>query len=177
MSKNGFSKLEMLVVIVVGLVVVLGGILLSMKLSINANVKTFKEDADAIAGSAKNAYVTFVKEEKNDYILNGEYNSMCITIKGLIKNGLLVDDYEKYEGFVVVEFKDNKYITSLWINDKKLMVEGFEVNKIKDLSYKKGVNEYISSAKMSASSAYNSASKENGGTGTNYSGTCINEKV
>ena len=177
MNEKGFSLLETLIVIVVGLTIIIGGILLATHLSRNAKVKTFKEDSLMIISSAKNEFKTLEKTNNTEFILNAEYQSMCITISGLIKNGLLIDNYEKYEGYVVIEKKDDNYITSIWLTDNKLMINGYEESKINDLSYNKGVDKFDSSVSFNTKTNYNSSDNSHGGTGNKYSGTCINEKV
>ncbi len=177
MNNKGFSKLEMIIVIVVCLVVIIGGLLLAINLTNSAKADKLKDIADIIVGDGKNAYVTLEKTDKTEYILNNDYSSTCFTIKGLIKNNILSSDYDKYEGYVVIEKKDKEYITSIWLTNKEYMINGYEAKKIKDLSYKKGIEDYDNSVDFNKINGYKSASSENGGTGLDYHGSCIDDKL
>ena len=181
-DRNGFSTLEILVIIVLVSVALVGGLAIVSVTTKKANVEEFKDEATPIVNAAKNAYLSFVIEKKDQYIAtsnDGTTKAMCITINGLRENGFYSQDND-YDGYVVVEQIDSKnFKFSLWFTDKKFVIDGYESTKIKDLSNKDGITEYKDEKFVDkVKNSFKGTTEEKGGTGNKiYEKACVNEKI
>ena len=187
-EKLSFNKIEILIIVVLVAFIVVSGITVVSVSTRNRRVANFKEDADYILSAAKNAYNTFKITDKVEYIATGSDGTtkgLCITVKGLQENEFLPDKFKEYEGYVVVEEGPNNHFNyTLWVTNKKYVIDGYDSTKIKDLSIKKGIEKYNNdefSSKVKTS--FTGTTKDKGGTGADkdnlkrYEATCINEKI
>ena len=187
-EKLSFNKIEILIMVVlVALIVVTAALVVSLTTR-NRNVTNFKTDTDYIISAAKNAYNSFKITEKTANIVTGSDAStkgMCITIKGLLENEFLTDKYKNFEGYVVIEEAEgNRFNYSVWLTNKKYVINGYDSKKIKDLTIKKGIEKYNDDEFTSkVRTSFTGTTKEKGGTGVDeknikrYETKCINEKV
>ena len=188
-DKLTFSKIEILFMIVMVALVVIAGITVFSLTTRNQNIKTFKEDASSLISAAKNSYAAFVLSEQTDYIItstDGSTKGMCITIKGLEENGFLVKEYENWEGYIVIEETANKnYYYTIWATNQKYVIDGYDSNKILDLTIDDGITSYNNDSFTSkVKTSFTGTSGEKGGSGSTdgstlkrYEGSCINQKV
>ena len=187
LNNKGFSKIEILFIIVIVSIVLVSGLAIVFVAKKNADVKTFKQDSDAVIKAAKNSYATMIKKENTEYIVTSEDGSskgMCITLKGLQDNEFLSKNYDdKWDGYVVIEELNDEYQYTIWITNKKYVIDGYESAKINELTIKnQGITAYNDnefSSKVKTSVTGTTSSK--GGTAVNtikrYEAKCINEKV
>lgn len=187
LNNKGFSKIEILFIIVIVSIVLVSGLAIVFVAKKNADVKTFKQDSDAVIKAAKNSYATMIKKENTEYIVTSEDGSskgMCITLKGLQDNEFLSKNYDdKWDGYVVIEELNDEYQYTIWITNKKYVIDGYESAKINELTIKnQGItayndNEFSSKVKTS----FTGTTSSKGGTAVNtikrYEAKCINEKV
>lgn len=188
-DKLTFSKIEILFMIVMVALVIIAGITVFSLTTRNQNIKTFKEDAASLISAAKNSYASFLMSEQTDYIItstDGSTKGMCITIKGLKENGFLVKEYENWEGYIVIEETSNKnYYYSIWATNKKYVINGYDSNKINELTTDNGLTSYNNdSFTNKVKTSFTGTSGEKGGTGSSdgttlkrYEASCINQKV
>lgn len=188
-EKLTFSKIEIIFMIVMVALVVVGGLTVVSITTKNQNVYNIKNETDSIISAAKNAYASFLITGKTENIVasdDGQSKGMCITLKGLYENDFLIKDYEDWDGYVVVEEGANrKYNYSIWITDKKYVINGYDSNKISDLTLKDGITKYNNDKFTSkVETSFTGTSGDKGGTGSSdgktlkrYEGKCINEKI
>lgn len=184
-----FSNIEKLFMIVIAAILTVTGIVIVSVSTKNKNINNFKKDTINIINIAKNSYASFNKQGKNEYIATGtdsKTKGMCITIKGLEKNGYLTKDYSDWDGYIVIEETENKeYYYTIWASNKKYSIEGYEQEKLKDLTLKNGLSKSTKEKfTNSVKTSFSGTSGSKGGTGSTdgsniikYNATCINEKV
>ena len=145
-EKLSFNKIEILIMVVLVLLVAISATLVVTITTRNRNVSNFKTDSEYILSAAKNAYNSFEITEKTSSTVvgsDGVTKGMCITVKGLQANGYLSDKYDNYEGYVVVEEEPGKKLHyTLWVTNKKYVINGYDSKMIKDLTIKKGIEKY-----------------------------------
>ena len=188
-EKVTFSKIEIIFMVVMVALVVVGGITVVSITTRNQNVYNIKRETESIISAAKNAYASFLIGGKNDYIVtseDGTSNGMCITIKGLYENDFLIKDYKDWDGYVVIEESNTKrYNYSVWITDKKFVINGYDSNKISELSLKDGITKYNNDKFTNkVETSFTGTGGDKGGTGSSdgktlkrYEAKCINEKI
>lgn len=150
-------------------------------------MESFIGDAEEVVDKAKNAYAVYSKTE-NKYIVtseDGTTKGMCITIDGLYENGFYSQEHD-WDGYVVIEEKNNSLFYTLWFTNKKYVIDGYESSMIKDLSIKEGtITKYNDDSFQSrVRTSFTGTSAKKGGTGgeetinnKRYEAVCINEKV
>ncbi len=186
-EKLSFNKIEILIMVVLVALIIVSATLVATLTTRNRNVANFKEDTEYIVSFAKNAYNSFKITNKTKNIVTGSDGStkgMCITVKGLQENGFLTDKHKNFEGYVVIEESaTNKYNYSVWITNKKYVINGYDSSKIKELTIKKGIEKYNNDEFTSkVRTSFTGTTTDKGGTsdGENvkrYEGACINEKI
>ncbi len=187
-EKLSFNKIEILIMIVLVALIIVSLTLVVTITTRKRNVANFKTDTDYIISAAKNAYNSFKISEKTDKIVTGSDGStlgMCITVKGLKENEFLTDTYKNYEGYVVIEETQNHAFNySIWVTNKKYVINGWESKKIQELSTKKGIERYNDDEFTSkVKTSFTGTTKDKGGTSPDkdnlkrYEAACINEKI
>jgi len=182
MTKNNtFTKIELIILVVLVSFMIVGGLILSTLLTNDKNLTNFKEDSNIIVTSAKNAYLSITKETEDKYLTtstDGLGRGMCITITGLINNGFLLEEYKDYNGYIVIEEIDSKSTYSLYLTNNKYVIPGYSTSKLSLLELNDGITEYVDEDFESlVKEKYSSAKEENGGTGKTYESSCITEKI
>ena len=187
-DKLSFNKIEILIIIVLVAFIVISGVTVVSVSTRNRRVATFKEDADYILSAAKNAYNTFKITDKTANIATGSDGTtkgMCITVKGLQENEFLPDKFKEFEGYVVVEEGPNNHFNyTLWVTNKKFVIDGYDSTKIKDLTIKNGIQKYNNDEFTSkVKTSFTGTTKDKGGTAPDkdnlkrYEAACIDEKI
>lgn len=188
-EKLTFSKIEILFMVVMVSLVIIAGTAVFTITTKNRNIANFKKDASSIISTAKNTYAAFMMSNKTKGIVksdSGEYQGMCITIKGLKENGYLVKEYKDWEGYVVIEETEDKdYHYSIWATNKKYVIDGYDSTKIDSLTIDNGITSYNDDSFTSkVKTSFTGTSGDKGGTGSSdgsnlqrYQTSCINEKV
>ena len=187
-EKLTFNKIEILIMVVLVAFIIVSATLVVTITTRNKNVSNIKSDTDYIVSAAKNAYNSFKITDKTSNIVTGSDGSttgMCITVKGLKENEFLTDKYDNYEGYIVVEESPgNKYNYSVWLTNKKYIINGYDSTKIKDLSIKKGIEKYNNDDFTSkVRTSFTGTTTDKGGISTDknnlkrYEAACINEKI
>ena len=188
-EKLTFSKIEIIFMVVMVALVVVGGLTVVSITTKNQNVYNIKRETESIIAAAKNAYASFQINGKTEFIVSTEdglSKGMCITLKGLYENDFLIKDYKGWDGYVVIEESANrKYNYSIWITDKKYVINGYDSNKITDLTLKNGITKYNNDKFTSkVETSFTGTSGDKGGTGSSdgstlrrYEAKCINEKI
>jgi hypothetical protein len=188
-EKVTFSRIEIIFMVVMVALVVVGGITVVSITTRNQNVLNIKRETDSIISAAKNAYASFLISGKTENIVaseDGTSKGMCITIKGLYENDFLIKDYKDWDGYVVIEESNTKrYNYSVWITDKKYVINGYDSNKISDLTLKNGITKYNRDKFTSkVETSFTGTGGDKGGTGSSdgrtlkrYEAKCINEKI
>ncbi len=187
-EKLSFNKIEVLIMIVLVALIIVSLTLVVTITTRNRNVSNFRNDSEYIIAAAKNAYNSFKISEKTTGIVTGSDGStlgMCITVKGLKENEFLTNDYKNYEGYVVIEeSQDHTYNYSLWLTNKKYVINGYDSKEIKNLSTKKGIEKYNDDEFTSkVRTSFTGTTKDKGGISPDkdnlkrYEAACINEKI
>ena len=188
-EKLTFSKIEIIFMVVMVALVVVGGLTVVSITTKKQDVYNIKRETDSIFSAAKNAYASFLISGKTENIVtteDGLSKGMCITIKGLYENDFLIKDYKDWDGYVVIEESNTKkYNYSIWITDKKYVIDGYDSNKIADLTIKNGITKYNNDKFTSkVETSFTGTSGDKGGTGSSdgkvlkrYEAKCINEKI
>ena len=125
LNEKGFSTIEVLFLIVITSILLALGISIVFFVTKKEEEKNFKEQANLLISAAQNAYETYKKQEKNDYIVTGDdgvTKGMCITLNGLNKNKFYSKELTDWDGYIVIEEKDNFLTYSLWLTNKKLVL-------------------------------------------------------
>ena len=103
---------------------------------------------------------------------------MCITLDGLVNNDFTTKTYDNWDGYVVVEEKNNNFFYSIWLTDKEYVIAGYEASKIDDLKLNKGITKFDQEEfAHSVRKEFASTSTDKGGTGNKYSSKCLSEKI
>lgn len=188
-EKLTFSKIEILFIIVLIALVIVAGITVFSITTQNKNISNFKKDSSYLISYAKNAYASFKMTDKTDFITvgsDGQTKGMCITINGLKENGFLTKDYNDWNGYVVIEeAPNNRYNYGIWVTNKKYVIDGYDSEKINDLSLKNGIKTYNNDTfSDKVKTSFTGTSSEKGGTGKTsessikrYEAKCIDEKI
>lgn len=179
-KKNGFSKIEMIVLIVIITTLVIVGVIIANKLLDAKKSSNLKDEADVILQAAKTSYINY---KNDDSVMtpseDGTSKGMCITLKGLEKNDYLKEELTNWDGYIVIEEDSNSNVNySLWLTNKKLVINGYDSEKLNDLSLKKGITKYDKEDfSSSVKKSFTSANKDKGGTSKKYNAPCIDSKV
>lgn len=188
-EKLTFSKIELLFMIVMVALVIITGITIFSVTTKNQNISNFKKDTIAIVSLAKNAYAALDMKNNKEYIVTGSDGTtkgMCITIKGLQDNDYTTKEYKNLEGYVVIEeATGKKFNYSVWITNKKYVIDGYDSTLIEDLTTKDGLKAYNKdSFTNKVETSFTGTSGAKGGTGSTdgsnlkrYEAKCINEKI
>ena len=187
-EKLSFNKIEILIMVVLVALIIVSLTLVVTITTRNRNVSNFKTDSEYIISAAKNAYNSFKISEKTTGIVTGSDGSttgMCITIKGLKENEFLTNDYKNYEGYVVIEESQNhSFNYSIWVTNKKYVINGYDSSKIRELSTNKGIEKYNDDEFTSkVRTSFTGTTKDKGGLSSDkdnlkrYEAECINEKI
>ena len=187
-EKLSFNKIEVLIMIVLVALIIVSLTLVVTITTKNRNISNFKNDSEYIISAAKNAYNSFKISEKTSGIVTGSDGStlgMCITVKGLKENEFLTSSYKNYEGYVVIEESQNHtYNYSLWLTNKKYVINGYDSKEIKNLSSNKGIEKYNDDEFTSkVRTSFTGTTKDKGGLSIDqdslkrYEAACINEKI
>ena len=186
-EKLSFSSIEIILMIVMVALVIVSAITVVTITTRRQKINNFKEDAVNIVSSAKNAYAAFSITKKTDYIVESEdglSKGMCITLSGLYENGYSKKDYEKEDGYVVIEESANHdFHYTLWFTDKKYVIDGYDSERIKDLEINDGITAYNKDSFSSkVRTSFTGTTSDKGGTGNEktakrYEAPCVNEKV
>ncbi len=186
-EKLEFSKIEILIMVVLVALVIIAGTTVVSITTRNRKVSNFKEDANYIVNAAKNAYNSFkITNKTNRTVLgsDGITKGTCITIRGLEDNGFLTDQYKSWDGYIVIEeASDVSFRYSAWLTNKKYVINGYDSNKIKDLSIKDGLEKFNDddlSGKVRTSFTGTTTDKgglSDSGSLKRYETACINEKI
>lgn len=181
LNKEGFSKLEILIIIVLVAVLLLLGIVLVTSSTKNKNIDTFKKDSESILTASKNIYGNLEKNQ-SEYIIasnEGISNAMCITLDGLKKNDYLENDYENWDGYIVIE-KDlnNKMYYTAWLTNGKYVIDGYTLDMIDKLNLKDETLLEGDQIDLPHKS-FEGTEKDKGGMSkkATYNQNCINEKI
>lgn len=186
-DKLSFSSIEIILMIVMVALVIVSAITVVTITTRKQNVSNFKEEAANIISASKNAYAAFSITKKTDYIVESEdglTKGMCITLTGLYENGYTKNNYEKEDGYVVIEeSKDHTYHYTLWFTNKKYVIDGYDSERIKDLELNNGITSYNNDSFSSkVRTSFTGTTSDKGGTGNEkntkrYEAVCVNEKV
>lgn len=187
-EKLTFSKIEILFMVVMVALVIISGITVFSLTTRNKNISNFKEDTEFIISIAKNAHASFFMQDKTSHLYtsaDGTTKGMCFTINGLIENDFLSKDYKDWDGYVVIEEPVlNQFKYSVWITNKKYVIDGYDSSKISELTINEGLTAYNDDKfTTKVKTSFTGTTKEKGGTGLSdknvkrYEGTCINEKI
>ncbi len=188
LNEKGFSTIEVLFLIVITSILLALGISIVFFVTKKEEEKNFKEQANLLISAAQNAYETYKKQEKNDYIVTGDdgvTKGMCITLNGLNKNKFYSKELTDWDGYIVIEEKDNFLTYSLWLTNKKLVIDGYASTQLDTISSKnKKISTYNQeSFQTHVKTSFSGTTYEKGGSGTkdgkvkNYMAACINEKI
>lgn len=177
-EKLTFSKIEILFMVVLLALLMTAGITVFTLTTQHQLEKNLKGEAIHLSNLAENVYLEENMKEKSEHIVvgsDGTTKGMCITASAL-------DPDTEYDGyFVIEENADRKKIVSVWLTNKKLVIEGYSKDKITDLTTKDGITKYNNNdftARVSTS--FTGSKKANGGlsdTPNRYETKCINEKI
>ena len=187
LNNKGFSKIEILFIIVIASIVLVAGLAVALVAKRNADVKTFKEKSNLVLKAGKSSYATMIKKENTEYIVtseDGTSKGMCITLKGLQENEFLSEKFEdNWDGYVVIEEVGEEYKYTLWLTNKKYVIDGYESEQIESLTIKnEGITAYNDNEFSSkVTTSFTGTTSKKGGTAVNsikrYEAKCINEKV
>lgn len=169
MNKKGFSTLEMLIILVIVSVVLIAGLLIAFGSKKKGEMNSFQSNAIEIITSAKQGYGNFKRDNSSYIVNNGNSNGLCITLNGLVKNELYNRDLKDFEGYVVIEEKNDNITYTLWLHNKKFIINGLDANDVINQKKEKVVKDYNKEE-------FNVNGSFSGNNGT-YSGICINDKV
>lgn len=189
LNNKGMSTLEILSIIVIASIILVAGLAIVLVTTKNEKITTFKEETNLIIKAAKNAYSTYNLQESSPYVVSstdGTTKGMCITIQGILANGYFTDKnikWDDWDGYVVIEEQGGEYKYTIWATNKEFVIEGYESQKIDELTTKNdGItaynnNEFSNKVKTS----FTGTTSDKGGTATNsvkrYEAVCINEKI
>ncbi len=187
-EKLSFNKIEILIMVVLVALIIVSATLVATITTRNRNVANFKEDTEYIVAAAKNAYNSFKITEKTKNIVTGSDGStkgMCITVKGLQENEFLTDKHKNVEGYIVIEESTgNRFNYSVWLTNKKYVINGYDSKMIPDLTIKKGIEKYNDDEFTSkVRTSFTGTTKDKGGISEDknsikrYEVACINEKI
>ncbi len=187
-DKLTFSRLEILCMIVLVAIFVTGGITIVALATRNQNATNLKQEAVSIISDAKTAYKYYSILENNEYIVtssDGESKGMCITLDGLVNNDFTTKTYDKWDGYVVIEESNNNIHYSIWLTDKKYVIDGYDSSKLNELKLDKGITKYKDEKfAYNVRKKFTGTSGDKGGTGNSngtslkeYEANCLNEKI
>lgn len=171
MNKRGFSALEMLIILVIVSVALIGGLLIAFGAKKKGEMNSFQNSAIEIISSAKQGYNNLKKAQSTYIVNNGNSQGMCITLNGLAKNELYNRDLKDLKGYVVIEEKNNNITYTLWLHNKKFIINGLDSKLVQNEKKEKIVKDYNNE---DIDANIKGSFKGNNGT---YSGTCINDKI
>ncbi len=191
-DKLTFSKMEIIFIVVLVALVIIAGITVFSFTTKKQNIANFIEDTESLIGPAKNAHAAFTmstEDKYKEYVVkseDGKTEAICFTINGLKENGFLTREYTNWDGYIVVEQTEkHDFYHTIWVTNKKYVIDGYEAKKIKDLTTDDGITSYNKEQftnKVKTSFTGTSGSK--GGSGSTdgktllkYEGKCVNEKV
>ncbi len=188
-EKLTFSNIEILFMIVMVALVIVAGITVFSVTTRNQNIKNFKDDTIYLTSLAKNSYASFKMTNNTEYIVtgsDGQTKGMCITINGLKENDFLTKEYKDWDGYIVIEESpNNQYKYSVWMTNKKYVIDGYDSERLEDLTIKNGITSYNKdSFTAKVKTSFTGTNSEKGGTGNSdgsslkrYEAKCIDEKI
>ncbi|MDE5888638.1 MAG: hypothetical protein K2H20_01315 [Bacilli bacterium] len=187
-EKLTFSKIEILFMIVMVALVIVAGITVFSVTTQKQNIKNFKDDTLYLTSLAKNSYASFKMTNNTEYIVtgsDGQTKGMCITINGLKENDFLTKEYKDWDGYIVIEEGlNNKYNYSVWVTNKKYVIDGYDSEKLQELTTKNGITSYNKESFVSkVSTSFTGTTTDKGGSGSStsnlkrYEAKCIDEKI
>ena len=187
MNNKGFSKIEILFIIVILAILTICGATVVTITTREKKQETLIENATEIVSGAKQAFANYIKQDKSDYIVvsdDGVGKGMCITLDGLHANGFTEKTYNDYDGYVVIEEINNAYYYSLWLTDKEYTIDGYESKKIPELTIEDGTITKYSDETYSSRvrTSFTGTTSTKGGSGQEsqtkrYQTKCISEKI
>ena len=181
LNNKGFSKIETLITVVLGSILLLIGIVLVSIGTTNKKIETFKKDSINLITVSQNIYGNLEKNN-SEYIIKsdeGISNGLCITLEGLKENNYVENDYKKWEGYIVIEKdENNKMYYTAWLTNGKYIIDGYSLDMIDKLNLK---DETLLEGKNITipSTSFRGTDSDKGGlsTKTTYNQKCINEKI
>ena len=188
-EKMNFTNIEVMFIIVMITLVIVLGITFFAFITQSQNITNFKKDTNNLVVIAKNSYQSFLKMGKTEYIVNSnDANSkgMCITINGLKENDFITKEYKDWDGYIVIEeVGDNKFHYSVWVENKKYVVDGYDSEMVEQLKINKGITKYNNeSFSSNVKETFTGTSGDKGGPGSldgsslkRYAHACIDEKI
>lgn len=180
-NNKGFSKLEMLIIVVLVSVLLLLGITFVFSGTTSKNIDTFKKESTTLINASKNVYNNLEKAN-SEYITTSEEaisTAVCITLDGLKANDYLENEYKDWDGYLVIEKDlDNNFNYIAWLTNGKYLIDGYELNKIEELNLKDETLLKEDRVEMPHKS-YTGTESDKGGLDklTNYNQKCIDEKI
>ena len=180
-DKLTFSRLEILCMIVLVAIFVTGGITIVSLATKNQKAINLKNEATSIIEDAKIAYNYYSHLNNTEYIVtsnDGASKGMCITLEGLVNNDFTTKTYDNWDGYVVIENKNNKMYYSIWLTNQEYVIDGYESSKLDELKINKGLTTYNNEKFASTvRKKFISPNSDKGGTGSEYATKCISEKI
>lgn len=187
-DKLTFSSIEKLFMVVMVAMVIVAGTTVFTISTRNKNVSNLKEEAEVIISAAKNAYAIISWNNDSEYVVeseDGTEKGMCITLEGLVENGYSDKDFSDWDGYVVIEEVDDNYYYTLWLTDKKYVIDGYESAMISSLKLNDGIVAYNKDEFTSkVETSFTGTSSTKGGTGNSdgtslkrFEGTCLDKKI
>lgn len=175
-----FSKIEILFMIVLVALLMAAGIIVFSMATSSQNERNLKRDATQLAALALNeySYQSMHGDSKNIVVgSDGSTKGMCITVDALDT----YDSYRNLNGYFVIEETSNRQIkVSVWVTDKKLVIEGYTSDMISNLNAKNGLLKYNNEDYTKrVESSFTGAEKSNGGlnpTPNRYEAACMTQK-
>ena len=180
-DKITFSKLEILCMIVLIVLFVTGGIFIVSIATQNQKALNLKNEANSLIEASKIAYNHYSLLNNTEYIVtsnDGESKGMCITLEGLVNNDFTTKTYDNWDGYIVIEEKNNNLLYSIWLTNQEYVIDGYESSKIDSLKFNKGITKYSDEKfAYNVRKEFTSPSSDKGGTGKEYSTKCLSEKI
>ena len=107
------------------------------------------------------------------------------SVKGLEENGFITNDYDDWDGYIVIEESNKNYHYAIWITNGKYVIDGYDSTKIAELDLDNGIEKYNDDSFTSkVKTSFTGTSGDKGGTGssdgsslTRFEAACVNEKV
>lgn len=186
-EKMTFSNIEKLFIVVMVALAILAGVVVFSLTTRKRNIENFKGDTEHIISLAKNAYSSFDMNNNKNIVTSddGKTKGMCITLKGLEENGFITNDYDDWDGYIVIEESNKNYHYAIWITNGKYVIDGYDSTKIAELDLDNGIEKYNDDSFTSkVKTSFTGTSGDKGGTGssdgsslTRFEAACVNEKV
>lgn len=187
-DKMTFSNIEKLFILVMLTLAVLSGIVVFSLTTQKRNVSNFKHDTAHIVSLAKNAIDSFDVSNSQSFVKSddGKTKGMCITLKGLEANDIIGDEYKDWDGYIVAEISEkNERSYAVWITNGKYVIDGYDSQKISELTLDEGITKYNDDSFSSkVKTSFTGTSGDKGGTGSSdgktlnrFEAACVNEKV